>query len=57
MKPLLSLTLVTLLLCGCPDTKIPKVPPKVPEPKAAATTLHSLPGAPPHERSFYLMTG
>ncbi len=46
MKPLLSLTLVTLLLCGCPDTKIPKVPPKVPEPKAPVSMLHSPPGTP-----------
>lgn len=52
MKSLLPLTLITLLLCGCPDAKVPKVPPKVPEPKAAATTPHSLPDAPSHDRIF-----
>ena len=37
MKPLLPLALVIAsgLLYGCPDTKIPKAPPKIPEPKAA----------------------
>jgi hypothetical protein len=37
MKPLLPITLAGLLLLyGCPDTKVPKAPPKVPEPKAAS---------------------
>ena len=37
MKLLLPLTLTAvLLLCGCTDSKIPKVPPNVPAPKAAA---------------------
>lgn len=39
MKPslsLLPLLLAVVFLGGCPDPKIPKVPPKVPEPKAAA---------------------
>ncbi len=37
MKPLLPLSLAfaAVLLCGCPDTKMPKAPPKIPEPKAA----------------------
>ena len=39
MKPLLPLLPITLagalLLSGCPDTQVPKAPPKVPEPKAA----------------------
>lgn len=47
MKPLLflPLTLTAVLLYGCPDAKVPKVPPKVPEPKAVANTatLHQLP--------------
>jgi hypothetical protein len=34
--PLLPLLLVIIFLSGCPDSKIPKVPPKVPEPKAVA---------------------
>ena len=38
MKPLLPLLPITLagvlLLSGCPDTQVPKAPPKVPEPKA-----------------------
>ncbi len=36
MKTLLQLAplvLSTLLLCGCPDTKLPKPPPQIPEPK------------------------
>lgn len=39
MKPLLPLVLSAGLLCGCPDTKIPKSPPKIPEPKAALSLL------------------
>lgn len=37
MKPLLPLALVIAsgLLYGCPDTKIPKAPPSIPEPKAS----------------------
>lgn len=42
MKLLLPLTLTAvLLLCGCPDSKIPKVPPNVPAPKAVATSIQS----------------
>ena len=33
MKTLLPVALVAALLCGCPDSKLPKVPPRVPEPK------------------------
>lgn len=35
MKTLLPLAFVAalLLLCGCPDSKLPKAPPRVPEPK------------------------
>lgn len=32
--PLLPVLLAVIVLSGCPDPKIPKVPPKVPEPKA-----------------------
>ena len=32
--PLLPLLLVVIFLGGCPDSKIPKVPPQVPAPKA-----------------------
>jgi hypothetical protein len=45
MKPsltLLPLLLAIFVLSGCPDSKLPKVPPKVPEPKAASA---GLPGA------------
>lgn len=36
MKYLLPLSLAAMLLAGCPDnTKSPKLPPQVPEPKAA----------------------
>jgi hypothetical protein len=38
MKPLMCLAVAcVMLLSGCPDNKMPKTPPKVPEPKAAAT--------------------
>ena len=43
MKTHLPLTLATLLiLSGCPDNKVPKAPPKAPEPKAD-TALSSPP--------------
>lgn len=32
MKTLLSVTFIAVLLCGCPDSKLP-IPPKAPEPK------------------------
>jgi hypothetical protein len=32
--PLLPLLLAVIVLGGCPDSKIPKVPPQVPAPKA-----------------------
>jgi len=36
IPPLLPIALAgVLLLSGCPDTQMPKAPPKVPEPKAA----------------------
>ncbi len=36
MKTLFPLVFSAALLCGCPDSsKLPKVPPQVPEPKAA----------------------
>ena len=44
MKPslsLLPLLLAVVFLGGCPDPKMPKVPPKVPEPKAAAAPWHT----------------
>jgi predicted component of type VI protein secretion system len=48
MKPFLPFALAGLLLVsGCPDTKVPKAPPKVPEPKAASTALHAAPLAQP----------
>lgn len=43
MKHLLPLPLIAvlaLLLSGCPDSKLPNVPPKVPVPKAADSALH-----------------
>ena len=33
MTKWLPFVFVTTLLCGCPDPKVPKVPPKAPEPK------------------------
>ncbi len=35
MKYLLPLSLAAMLLAGCPDARSPKLPPQVPEPKAA----------------------
>ena len=32
--PLLPVLLAVIVLSGCPDSKMPKQPPKVPEPKA-----------------------
>ena len=44
MKPFLPFTLASLLLLSaCPDTKSPKAPPKVPEPKAANASPQALP--------------
>ena len=45
MKSLFSTFLAaffTILLCGCPDNKLPKAPPKVPEPKAMQNTVPAL---------------
>ncbi len=35
MKTLLLSLMAAALLCGCPDAKVPKKPPVIPEPKAA----------------------
>jgi hypothetical protein len=42
--PLPLIALLALMLSGCPDTRMPKVPPKVPVPKAADSAVHSPPG-------------
>jgi hypothetical protein len=39
--PLPMIAVLALLLSGCPDTRMPKVPPKVPVPKAADSAVHS----------------
>ncbi|MDQ3060655.1 MAG: hypothetical protein M3R45_14250 [Pseudomonadota bacterium] len=39
MKAVHLLIVAALLLGGCPDAKVPKTPPRVPEPKAQ--TLHA----------------
>ena len=39
MKRLIALTFVALLLSGCPEAKLPKPTPMVPEPKAAVSDL------------------
>ena len=36
---LLPAVFMAALLCGCPDTKLPKAPPSVPQPKAASAAL------------------
>ena len=40
MKRFFPLTFAALLLCGCPDTKLPKPTPMVPEPKAVGTSQY-----------------
>jgi hypothetical protein len=51
MKPLLPFTLAgLLLLSACPDSKSPKAPPKVPEPKAASALPQSILAAEPSGR-------
>ena len=44
--PLLPVLLAVIVLSGCPDPKMPKVPPKVPEPKALVADLISAPSDP-----------
>ena len=39
MKKLVPLILLAMLLSACPDAKIPKPPPKVPEPKLAGPLM------------------
>jgi hypothetical protein len=48
MKKLLPLTLLALLLSGCPDSRIPKPPPKVPEPKLMTSPLQAAPASVSH---------
>lgn len=46
MKKLLPLALLTLLLSllsACEDSKLPKPPPKAPEPKLVTSTFHVVP--------------
>lgn len=43
MKFIVPLTLAAALLCGCPETKIPTPPPRVPEPKVDTSTSQSMP--------------
>lgn len=37
--PFLPLLLAVIVLSGCPDSKMPKVPPKAPEPKAVPASF------------------
>lgn len=55
MKLIFPLTFVTLLLCGCPDSKLPKPPPKIPEPKMDSSALYRSPVAPSANPGFVLM--
>lgn len=38
--PALCVTVVALLLTGCPASKLPDVPPSVPQPKASLQLFH-----------------
>jgi Prokaryotic membrane lipoprotein lipid attachment site len=49
MKNMLLALSAAFVLSGCPDAKVPKAPPKVPEPKAAAQTQHTLRVSQPSE--------
>jgi hypothetical protein len=48
MKKLLPLILLAMLLSACPDAKIPKPPPKVPEPKLLTSTFYTAPASVSH---------
>ena len=48
MKRLIPFAFVALLLSGCPDAKLPKPTPMVPEPKASLTEPLTLPSHPMH---------
>lgn len=39
MKILMPVVLFAALLCGCPESKIPKAPPKAPEPKLSSLLI------------------
>lgn len=39
MKQVFSWVMASLLLSGCPDSRTPKPPPRVPEPKMQASRL------------------
>ena len=54
MKLYLPLLLVTLLLCGCPDARLPKPPSKAPEPKAVPNALYIPIDLPIQDRMFRL---
>ena len=54
MKKLVPLALVALLLSGCPNSKIPKPPSKVPEPKLTATMRHTAPASLPFDGVFHV---
>lgn len=41
MKSFVPLVLVIIFLSGCPNSKVPKAPPSVPEPKASLSLLLS----------------
>ena len=48
MKRLIPFAFVALLLCGCPDGKLPKPTPMVPEPKATVSQLIAPQAQPMH---------
>ncbi|SFC41547.1 hypothetical protein SAMN05216344_116107 [Polaromonas sp. OV174] len=41
MKPILPMVLAMVLLSGCPDSQVPKIPPHVPQPKAVTNAPHA----------------
>ena len=59
MRPLLllPLALLSLLLAGCPDTKLPKGPPQVPEPKISLAMPAPAAAAPAEQESLRPRSG
>ena len=42
--PIVAIAIASALLTGCPDPKLPKKPPSIPEPKAWIAAESQIPG-------------
>lgn len=56
LVPLTLLALMILLLSACEDSKIPKPPPKAPEPKLATSTWSAAPARLSHGSGVEVVT-